>query len=196
MPDLNIREAAGVEEEYAGHVQLYTDNRVIIISEPDLPVPANRAEYDYEKISSDPEEVFKLYPEIFRCVACNACSKVCPMDVEVMDVISAVKRGDLELAKELSFDCIQCGICASRCMGELPQYHISQLARRIVGGKITVKSEHLAKMVEQIEKSRYKENLEKLTKLTEDELKGLYQKREMEPATGDEYWKPKDEAYL
>ncbi|KAF0122526.1 MAG: 4Fe-4S ferredoxin [bacterium] len=70
--------------------------------------PANRATYNLEAIGSDPEEVYKKYPELFRCVACNACTKVCPMDISVMDYISAIKQGDFEKATELSFDCIQC----------------------------------------------------------------------------------------
>ena len=81
-------------------------------------------------------------------MACNACTKICPMDVQVLDYISALKRGDIAAAAEISFDCIQCGLCASRCFGEIPQYHIAQLARRIWGGKIKPKSEHLAAMVE------------------------------------------------
>lgn len=154
--------------------------------------PANRAVYDYQNTEGVAEDVFKLYPELFRCVACNACTKVCPMDVEVLDYISAIKRGDLKKAMELSFDCIQCGLCASRCMGELPQYHIAQLVRRLVGGKISPSAEHLATMVQQILDGRYDEKLNTLKGLDVDALKKLYNEREMEPATGDEFWKPGD----
>lgn len=158
--------------------------------------PANRAVYDYQNTKPEAEEVFKHYPELFRCVACNACSKVCPMDVEVMDYIAAIKRGDLVKAMELSFDCIQCGLCATRCMGELPQYHIAQMVRRIVGGKINPRAEHMATMVNQINEGRYNDALETLMKMEGDELKTVYQEREMEPATADEFWKPSDSTYL
>jgi ferredoxin len=154
--------------------------------------PANRAVYDYQNTAPSAEEVFKAYPELFRCVACNACSKVCPMDVEVMDYISAIKRGDLELAMELSFDCIQCGLCATRCMGELPQYHIAQMVRRLVGGKITTSAAHMATMVNQIEQGKYTDLLHKLMEMDEEQLRTAYQEREMEPATADEFWKPAD----
>lgn len=158
--------------------------------------PANRASYDLKKLSDDPAEVYKLYPELFRCVACNACTKVCPMDVPVMDYIAAIKRGDFLAAKDLSFDCIQCGLCVSRCMGELAQYHIAQLVRRIAGAKLTPKAQHLKEMVDKIATGYYDQHLEKLKGLSEEELRQIYTEREMEPASTGEEWKPKSTDYL
>jgi formate hydrogenlyase subunit 6/NADH:ubiquinone oxidoreductase subunit I len=158
--------------------------------------PANRAEYDLEAIGADPEEVFKKYPELFRCVACNACTKVCPMDVPVMDYIAAVKQGDFEKATELSFDCIQCGICATRCMGELAQYHVAQMVRRIRGSKIVPKAKHLEEMVERIKEGKFKDGLEELKSLDEEKLKEVYQAREMEPPMASEDWKPGSSEHL
>jgi formate hydrogenlyase subunit 6/NADH:ubiquinone oxidoreductase subunit I len=154
--------------------------------------PANRAIYDLESISDDPEEVFKKYPELFRCVACNACSKVCPMDIPVMDYISAIKQGDFEKAADISFDCIQCGLCASRCMGEMAQYHIAQMVRRITGSKITPRAAHLKTMVECVETERYKAAIEELKGMDTESLKACYRDREMEPAAAPDDWKPAD----
>lgn len=154
--------------------------------------PALRATYNFQDLHGDPEEVFQLYPELFRCVACNACTKVCPMDVQVMDYVSAMKRGDIKAAAEISFDCIQCGLCASRCMAEMPQYHIGQLARRLAGAYLTPRAEHLATMVANIEAGRYNECLNKLKATGEEELRKTYQEREMEPASGGDDWTPKE----
>lgn len=158
--------------------------------------PALRATYDWAELHGNPEEVFSLYPELFRCVACNACSKVCPMDVEVMDYIAAVKRGDLKAAAEISFDCIQCGLCASRCMGELPQYHIGQLVRRINGAFLTPRAEHLQTMVANIESGRFKDCLDKAKALDEETLRTVYTDRELEPAGAGEDWTPKSNECL
>ncbi len=158
--------------------------------------PANRATYDYSKIKPVPEEIFKLYPELFRCVACNSCTKVCPMEVEVMDVIANLKRGDITKAAELSFSCIQCGLCASRCMGELPQYHISELARRIYGGLIAPPSKHLQEAVHAINEGRYEECLLTLKSASDAELRKIYQAREIEPEMSGEDWVPKDKTCL
>lgn len=158
--------------------------------------PANRATYDFAALEGKAEEVFALYPELFRCVACNACTKVCPMDVEVMDYIAALKQGNLKKAAEISFDCIQCGLCASRCMGELPQYHIAQLARRLNGAYLTPRAEHLKTMVANIDAGRYQPGVDELKVSNLDTLRTVYTEREMEPATAGEDWTPKENRYL
>jgi ferredoxin len=170
--------------------------------EPDMYIaqipffPANRATYDFAALTAAPEEVFKLYPEMFRCVACNSCTKACPQGIEVMDAISALKQGNITEAARLSFDCIQCGLCTSRCFGELAQYHMLQLARRIYGARIVPRAEHLAEMVKAVDEGRYDRFLDELKQVKEDELKKLYQEREVEPMTAGEDWKPKDTTYL
>jgi formate hydrogenlyase subunit 6/NADH:ubiquinone oxidoreductase subunit I/ferredoxin len=170
--------------------------------EPDMYIaqipffPANRAQYEFVELSSAPEEVFELYPELFRCVACNACTKACPQGIEVMDAIAALKQGNVAEAAQLSFDCIQCGLCTSRCFGELAQYHMFQLARRIYGARIIPKAGHLAEMIKAIEEGNYDEILERLKSVSEEELKKMYQERETEPVTAGEDWRPGDKRYL
>lgn len=158
--------------------------------------PANRAAFDWAAAAADGETLGQLYPELFRCVACNACTKVCPMDVEVMDYIAAAKRGDLAQVMKLSFDCIQCGLCASRCMGEMAQYHIAQLARRLNGGKLTLKAEHLQEICAKIEEGAFDNALTELKSLDKEALKKLYTEREMEPAMAHDSWKPKSSVGL
>ncbi len=158
--------------------------------------PANRAAYNFAELTGTPDEINQLYPELFRCVACNSCTKVCPMDVEVMDYISALKRGDIAEAARISFDCIQCGLCASRCMGELPQYHVAQLARRINGAYLTPRAEHLKTMVANIEAGRFNDCLAKVKQTDEAQLRDIYQARELEPASGGDDWTPQDTSCL
>ena len=180
----------------AGDYKIYTGLACQTVVEPEMYLtqipfyPANRGTYDFETAKPTAETIYELYPELFRCVACNACTKVCPMDVEVLDYISALKRGDVPAAAEISFDCIQCGLCASRCMGEMAQYHIAQVARRLQGGKITPKAEHLAKMVDDIDTGVFTDVLEAAKTMSEDELKKVYVEREMEPHMGDDSWGP------
>jgi len=187
----------------AGDYKLYFGLACQTVVEPDMYLaqipfyPANRAVFDIEKIEPVADMVHALYPEIFRCVACNNCTKACPMSVEVLDYISAIKQGDLAKAAKISFDCIQCGMCASRCMGELPQYHIAQLVRRIYGKYIQPKAEHLEKRVAQIESGRYDKMLDDLQKLSHAELEKIYKEREREPdmvPLGT--WMPKDTQHL
>jgi succinate dehydrogenase/fumarate reductase-like Fe-S protein len=194
--------ACGTVYRKPGDYKIYAGLACQTVVEPDMYLtqlpfyPAMRGTYNFHDLQGDPEEVFSLYPELFRCVACNACTKVCPMDVEVMDYIAYIKRGDIEAAAEISFDCIQCGLCASRCMGELPQYHIAQLVRRLAGAYLTSKAEHLKTMVANIEAGRYQEGLEELKTMETEKLKKTYQEREMEPAVAGEDWAPKETQHL
>ena len=119
------------------------------------------------------------------------------MEVEVMDYISALKQGDIAKAAQLSFDCIQCGLCASRCMGELPQYHIAQLARRLYGKYIQPRAEHLKKRVQEIQSGKYDKVLEELTTMNKEELEQRYKEREREPDLAPPgTWMPKETDYL
>ena len=158
--------------------------------------PANRAVWDCLASEGDYQELHTAYPELFRCVACNACTKVCPMDIEVMDYVAAMKRGDLELATRLSFDCIQCGLCASRCMGELPQYHMAQMARRMVGAKLTKPAVHAHEQADKVSSGYFAQSLAALVEMSRDELKEAYKAREMEPHTGPDEWSPNDKTGL
>ncbi|MFO7654179.1 MAG: 2Fe-2S iron-sulfur cluster-binding protein [Candidatus Krumholzibacteriia bacterium] len=166
--------------------------------------PSTRAVYDIERLEGKAEEVWKLYPEVFRCIACNACTKVCPMDVQVMDYIAAIKQGDLERACEISFDCIQCGLCTSRCMAETSQYHVAQMARRIRGRFLTPPSVHCDEQVEAIAAGRYEEAVSGLMALGHvdpathamtpetEQLKELYVSRQSEPHNAPDDWKPEN----
>jgi Fe-S oxidoreductase len=185
-----------------GDYKIYTGLACQTVVEPEMYLtqlpfyPANRATYNFAELTGRPEEIFEIYPELFRCVACNACTKVCPMDVEVMDYISALKRGDIAEAARLSFDCIQCGLCASRCYGEMPQYHIAQMARRLYGAYLTPRAEHLKTMVANIQAGRFKDGLAELKAMDKETLKKVYQEREMEPAMAGDDWTPKETKYL
>ncbi|MFO8010057.1 MAG: 4Fe-4S dicluster domain-containing protein [Dehalococcoidia bacterium] len=159
--------------------------------------PANHVACNYEELAGKPEEIYKLYPELFRCVACNACSKICPMDVPVMDIISYIKQGNIEKAAFESFDCIQCGLCTSRCFAEAPQYHIMQLARRLYGGKLAPQAKHNARAAQAVKyEHKFNDMLDELKKMSVDELKKTYTEREIEPETAGEDWQPKDFRFL
>jgi len=143
--------------------------------------PGNKAQYDIDDLEANAETVLKLYPEVYRCLACNACTKACPQDIEVMEYIQTALRGDIAKTADLSFDCILCGLCASRCPAEIVQYNVGLLARRLYSRHVAEQSKHLEKRVGEIEKGTYKKDIAKLKKMKTDELKELYNNRDMEP---------------
>ena len=118
------------------------------------------------------------------------------MDIDVMGYISKAIQGDITAVAEGSFDCVMCGLCAARCPAEEVQYNVAILARRLYARHIAPKAEHLARVVDYVEKKKYDKAIAELKAMKLDELKKLYNAREIEPDMADEYWKPKDKTTI
>jgi ferredoxin len=143
--------------------------------------PANKAVYAIEELTPSLDALVENYPEVMRCVQCNTCRKVCPQDIEVMQYIAAAMRGDIAKLADLSFDCIACGLCASRCPGELVQYYIGILGRRLYAKYMMPQAAHLAARVEEVEQGKFDKELDDLMKMSREDLAELYNSREIEP---------------
>ena len=141
--------------------------------------PAQKATYDLNELKPDVTTFQKLYPEAFRCLGCNACSKVCPQEIKVMDYIQAIMRGDIALAADLSFDCIMCGLCAMRCPAEMAQYNIALLARRLYGKYMMPKPEFLEKRLKETEEGKFDKEIEELMKMDRESLAKKYSERDI-----------------
>jgi formate hydrogenlyase subunit 6/NADH:ubiquinone oxidoreductase subunit I len=146
-----------------------------------LPViPGQRASYDLDKLEPNVATIQKLYPEVFRCVACNTCTKACPQDLEVMDYIQAAKRGDIEQLMDLSFDCICCGLCAIRCPAEIVQYNVGLLGKRLYGKYLSKKSPELKKRLKEVKSKKYDKEYKEMMSMKKDKLKKIYYARDLE----------------
>ena len=157
--------------------------------------PANRAAYEIEEVDASAETIMKLYPEVMKCVACNTCTKSCPMDIEVMEYVNAAMRGDIAKAARLSFDCIQCGLCSSRCPAQIQHFHLAQLCRRLHAKYQVPQAEHLKPRVAAINDGKFVEVLKDLVGDSEDTLRELYVTREMEPQDSSD-WQPEEKQFL
>ncbi len=143
--------------------------------------PGNKAIYNIEELLYDTQVFIKYYPEILRCLSCGSCNRVCPQDLKVMEYINAAIRGDVKKVAELSFDCIMCGLCASRCPAEIVQYYVGLLGRRIYGRFIQKKAKELEERIKEIEEGKFEKELRELMAMPTERLKELYEKRDIEP---------------
>ncbi len=142
--------------------------------------PTLKARYDLTQLAPEASSVLAIYPQVYRCVACNTCTKSCPQDIEVMEYVQAVLRGDIAEAAGLSFDCVMCGLCATRCPAEIPQFLVGVLARRLNGRYLQPRAEHVRRRLEEIEQGEFDAGIEELMRADADTLKKRYASREVE----------------
>ncbi len=121
-----------------------------------------------------PGYVIALFPELTRCVSCNACSKACPQGLSPMDAVQAILRGDLIKAATLTFDCISCGLCSLRCPAEIRHYIVFRVVGRIVGLFYTPKVKTIEHRIKEIKEGKYSKALETLASMKPDELRKIY----------------------
>ncbi len=143
-------------------------------------IPAQKPVYDMNELKPDVTAFQKIYPEVFRCVACNTCTKACPQDLEVMDYIQAAKRGDIAAVMDLSFDCLSCGMCAIRCPAEITQYNIGILGRRLFGKYVRKESKQLGIRIKEVKEKKFDKEFKELMKLSKEEIKKKYYARDTE----------------
>lgn len=198
--------ACGTFYRISGDYRLQSGLACQTVVQPDMVIvqlpffPANRPDYnleDYKGNSNLHEGLRNLYPEVFKCLGCGTCTKTCPMDIDVMDYIALMKRGDIKEAAIKSFDCVMCGLCASRCPAQISQFNAAMFVRRLYGKYLMPKAEHLEKRCEEIKTGKYEKMLEDLKNMSQDELKRLYTEREREPDISvSGKWTPKEKKYL
>ena len=142
--------------------------------------PLEKQVYDMNKIKPAQAVMMQLYPEIYSCIGCNACTKSCTQGLNVMQYIAYAQRGEFEKCAEESFDCVMCGVCSSRCPAGISHPQVALLARRITGKYIAPEAKHLTARVEEIERGDFNALIESLMQKPVEELKELYNHRDIE----------------
>ena len=142
--------------------------------------PLVKQVYDMEKIKPTQQIMMQLYPEIYSCIGCNACTKSCTQELNVMQYIAYAQRGEYEKAAEESFDCVMCGVCSARCPAGISHPQVALLTRRLTGKYLAPKTEHLINRVAEIDAGDCKAALEAIMNTPLEEQKNLYNHREIE----------------
>ncbi len=142
--------------------------------------PLVKQVYDIEKIKPTQQIMMQLYPEIYSCIGCNACTKSCTQELNVMQYIAYAQRGEYEKAAEESFDCVMCGVCSSRCPAGISHPQVALLTRRLTGKYLAPETEHLISRVAEIDRGDCKAALEAIMNTPLEEQKNLYNHREIE----------------
>ena len=142
--------------------------------------PLVKQVYDIEKVSPTEQIMMQLYPEIYACIGCNACTKSCAQKLNVMQYIAYAQRGEYEKCAEESFDCVMCGVCSARCPAGITHPQVGLLARRLNGKYLAPETKHLLDRVAEIEAGDCEAALQDIMKKTAEELKEMYNNRDFE----------------
>ena len=158
--------------------QTKVENNMYVATLPFFPLI--KEGFDLEKVSPDVSVMMQLYPEIYACVGCNACTKACSQQLNVMQYIAHAQRGEYDKCAELSFDCVMCGICSTRCPAGISHPQVAMLARRLNGKYIAPEAKHLTERVKEIQDGLCTEAMEAIMAKPIEELKELYNHRDIE----------------
>ena len=142
--------------------------------------PLVKQVYDINTVKPEQSVMMQLYPEIYACVGCNACTRACTQDLSVMQYIAYAQRGEFDKCADLSFDCVMCGCCSSRCPAGISHPQVAELARRLNGKYLQPESQHLIDRVNEIDEGKCQEMIEKLMNKPLAEIKELYNTRDIE----------------
>ena len=142
--------------------------------------PLIKQTYEINEVRPDEQIMMHLYPEIYNCIGCNACTKSCPQELKTMQYIAYAQRADYTRCAKESFDCIMCGICSSRCPAGISHPQVGVLARRLYGKYIAKMAEHLQKRVKEIENGDHEKSTTEMMNLSDQKIRELYNTREIE----------------
>ncbi|MFQ5781260.1 MAG: 2Fe-2S iron-sulfur cluster-binding protein [Nitrospiria bacterium] len=106
---------------------------------------------------SNIKRLIQYYPETRRCVACQACTTICPQGIDVMGGVRAAVNGDLEAVAEKFISCVMCGLCAMVCDVRIRPHRVGTYARRLSGAFYPKEATHLLKRIDEIGSGRYDE---------------------------------------
>ncbi|WP_413360577.1 2Fe-2S iron-sulfur cluster-binding protein [Prochlorococcus sp. MIT 1201] len=99
-----------------------------IMSTPHIP----SKERNFDPHDQNPIELLlQTYPEINNCNDCNACNTICPLEIDVNNVIKGFAKWELNEAIDMSSKCVACGLCSLRCPVNIMPENIIMQARGV-----------------------------------------------------------------
>ena len=115
-----------------------------------------------------------VYPEIYSCVGCNLCTKLCVKKIDVKRYIEYAQKGDFAKCAQVSSECVMCSACSVKCPAGIDHKNVALLAKRITGKYIIKRSKSLEKKLKEVKSDGFIKDFEDYVNMPESELKGIY----------------------
>lgn len=96
-------------------------------------------------------------PTTRRCVACGACTAVCPQNIDVMKGVKETLNGNFREVSDLFLNCVMCGFCALVCETKVYPHLAGLYGRRMKGIFLDPESLALSERIRQIDSGFYDE---------------------------------------
>lgn len=115
----------------------YKDNVGNVIFIMGGPMMGTSTETDDVIVSKTTTSVIALKNVEYKeepCVRCGSCVYSCPVNIEPVSIMQAVKRNDKEAMKGLeAFKCIECGLCTYVCTSKIHVTDYIRKAKQLIG---------------------------------------------------------------
>ena len=125
-------------------------------------ITATRAKYRIQDIKEPEASLLEYYPETRRCTRCNACTLVCPQDIDVRACVLKALSGEFSSVSNMFYNCVMCGLCAAVCDVAIKPNLVALYARRSHAALCSPLPENLIKRLREVEGGVYVADWQKI----------------------------------
>jgi formate hydrogenlyase subunit 6/NADH:ubiquinone oxidoreductase subunit I len=104
-----------------------------------------------------------------RCVACGACTAVCPQEIDVMKGVKEAINSDFKKVSGLFLNCVMCGLCAAVCEVQVLPHLVGLYSRKVTSLYLSPKTVWLEERVEEIRSGYYEAEMKRLLNYRESD---------------------------
>jgi Na+-translocating ferredoxin:NAD+ oxidoreductase RnfC subunit len=140
---------------------------------PPASIMVARAKYRFQEVKDPQASLLKHYPETRRCTRCNACTMVCPQNIDVRACVLKALSGEFAAVSDLFYNCVMCGLCTAVCDVGIRPNLVALYARRCEAAYLAPHPENLLKRLQEMKSEDDASTWQKILQMDESELQSF-----------------------